>query len=139
MGSTPAAPGSNVTGEAIGGNATFDSNYLQEKTNSEDAIWILSCTFVIFTMQSVQEMILPARTAVSEFDLVSSRVDAAVQLRQLVHRLKLNGYVKLVFKINRSDSYQSGRSRLRRTLSSRSTDVENRAEELKNQRTNFTT
>jgi len=65
MGSTPAAPGSNVTGEAIGGNATFDSNYLQEKTNSEDAIWILSCTFVIFTMQSGRFNNTPCSTDVN--------------------------------------------------------------------------
>ena len=52
MGSTSATADSNVTGEAIGSNATVASNYLLEKTNSEDAIWILSCTFVIFTMQS---------------------------------------------------------------------------------------
>ena len=42
----------NLTRQAIGGNSTFDNDNLMAKSNAEDAIWILSCTFIIFTMQS---------------------------------------------------------------------------------------
>ena len=52
METTVASIDTNLTGQAIGGISTFDSKLQLELFNAEDAIWILSCTFVIFTMQS---------------------------------------------------------------------------------------
>ncbi|KAI0232653.1 hypothetical protein LSAT2_017050, partial [Lamellibrachia satsuma] len=52
METTVASIDTNLTGQAIFGNSTFDSKLQLELSNAEDAIWILSCTFVIFTMQS---------------------------------------------------------------------------------------
>ncbi|KAK2193435.1 hypothetical protein NP493_13g12020 [Ridgeia piscesae] len=51
MATTNASTEGVVAGRLIGSNSTF-SNDGSQMSNSEDAIWILSCTFIIFTMQS---------------------------------------------------------------------------------------
>ena len=52
MGTTVASIDTNLTGQAIVGNSTFDPKHQLELFKAEDAIWILSCSFVIFAMQS---------------------------------------------------------------------------------------
>ena len=36
----------------MGDNVTSDTKVQLDQSDAEDAMWILSCTFVIFTMQS---------------------------------------------------------------------------------------
>ena len=36
----------------MGDNVTSDTKVQLDQSHAEDAMWILSCTFVIFTMQS---------------------------------------------------------------------------------------
>ena len=42
----------NITTESIGDNVASNTKAQLEQSYAEDAMWILSCTFVIFTMQS---------------------------------------------------------------------------------------